>query len=290
MSAAPFPICDAHAHVISEDRERYRPDPLSGALKPGDLDDPMTAERLLREMDLKGVGRAVLVQRAHVYGFDSSYVCDMARLYPDRFAAVCAIDGRDPACGDRVRHWVTERGAVGVRMMEPFRGAEFTWFAGEAAEGIWQAATELSVPVCVHFFRWNREAGIPVLLDLLGKYSKTDVVIDHFSNMASESGPPDHGIDGLMRRLADFPRVSTKFTTLPLGQLHEQDIDSAVVVRRVVDVFGAERVMWGSDISQSKGSYSFMVDLGWKASSLLREQEQRWVLARTAQQLYGGLR
>ena len=123
---------DSHAHLISDDTGRYPPDPLSGEVRAGDLDDPMTAERLLREMDSQGVERAAVVQRSHVYGFDNSYVCDAAAAHADRLAAVCAIDGRSPDCGDQVRRWVG-RGAAGVRMMEPFKGADAAWFAGETA-------------------------------------------------------------------------------------------------------------------------------------------------------------
>ena len=67
-------IFDSHAHVISEDFDRYPASPLSGKLDRR-LDDPMTAERLIREMDAARVRHAVLVQRAHVYGYDNRYVC-----------------------------------------------------------------------------------------------------------------------------------------------------------------------------------------------------------------------
>ena len=79
----------------------------------------------------------------------------------------------------------------------------------------------------------------------------------------------------------------SKITTLPLGRLDEQKIDAAPVVRRVVDLFGAGRVMWGSDIAQSKGSYGYMVDLGLNAVRLLSEDEQHQVLYGAADAVYG---
>jgi L-fuconolactonase len=279
-------IFDSHAHLISDDVARYPPDPMSGQLRAGDLDDPMTAERLLRQMDLCGVERAVCVQRSHVYGFDNSYVCDAAAAHPGRLSAVCSVDGRADDCGEQVRRWV-DRGAVGVRMMEPFKGADASWFAGDVARPVWETAAALGSTVCVHFFRWNREVGLPALAKVLRDFPSLPVVVDHFSNMASETGPPDHGIDALLEAVAVFPQVRTKFTTLPLGQLDEQKIDAAPVVRRVVDLFGAERVMWGSDIAQSKGGYGYMVDLGLAAARLLSESEQRQVLYGAADAVYG---
>jgi L-fuconolactonase len=280
-------MLDCHAHLIADDPVRYPPAPLSGQLRPDDLKDPMTAERLLREMDANGVERAIVVQRGHVYGFDNSYVCDASAKYPDRLSAVVSINAVEPTAADAVRYWVVERGAVGIRMMEPYKGADTSWFASDAARSVWRAATDLGVPVCVHFFRWNRGIGLPALAELLHDFPQTPVVIDHFSNMVSEAGPPDHGVDDLLMRVAAFPKVTTKFTTIPLGQLHEQGIDAAAVVKRVVQAFGANRVMWGSDIAQSKGSYSYMVDLGLKATSSLTDDERAQVLHGAAEAVYG---
>jgi L-fuconolactonase len=289
-------IFDSHAHLISPDRERYPPDPLSGAVNPADFEDPMTTERLLAEMDAFGIARAAAVHRNSVYGFDNSLVCDAAAAHPDRLAAVCSIDCLADDCGDQVRHWVGGRGAAGVRVMEPFRGSDpraaaVTWTVGDPAwftnRAMWVAAADLDTPVCVHFFRWNREAGLPALAKVLEEFRGVTVVLDHFTNMAVESGPPDHGVDDLVKRIAEFPKVAMKFTTLPLGGLDEKGIDAAPIVKRVVGLFGPERVMWGSDVSQSKGAYDYMVELGRKACALLTDDEREAVLYGAADRVYG---
>lgn len=155
---------------------------------------------------------------------------------------------------------------------------------------MWKAATDLKVPVCVHFFRWNRDIGLPALKAVLEDFPQTEVVVDHFSNMVSEAGPPDHGVDALLFDIARFPKVTTKFTTIPLGQLHEKKMDSAAVVQRVVEVFGAQRVMWGSDIAQSRGSYSYMVELAHEAVAKLSDADRKHVLYGTADTIYGAQR
>ena len=115
-------IFDSHAHLVSDDFERYPPAPLSGTLdRP--LDDPMTAEKLVRLMDAQGVGRAVAVQRAHVYGYDNRYVCDAADKHPDRLVAVCCIDAATEDAAARARHWLVERAAAGLRL--PLDAAAF---------------------------------------------------------------------------------------------------------------------------------------------------------------------
>ena len=278
---------DSHAHLITGDVEKYPPAPPSGVISPGQFDNPMTLERLLEEMDKNGVAKAVLVQRGSLYGFDNSYVCDSAERHPDRLGAVCAIDATADNAPDRVRHWVTERGAVGIRLMELIKGSDITWLDSPKARIVWRTAKELGAPVCVHFFPWNRAEGLTALKSILEEIPDLTVVIDHFSNMDTKSGPPDYGIDALLRDVAAFPGVHTKFTTIPLGRLQEAGIDAAPIVARVVELFGAQRVMWGSDITQSPGTYDYMADLGRRAVAFLDEEQRRQVLEGSVRAVYG---
>jgi len=247
----------------------------------------MTAERLLTEMDRTGVQRAVLVQRGSIYGFDNRYVCDCAARYPARLAAVCAIDATVNDAGDAVRHWVGNHGAVGIRLMELVKGSDISWLSSPTARAVWHEAQARDTPVCVHFFPWNRTAGLSALTAILTELPKLRVVIDHFSNMNIQAGPPDFGVDEALDDVMQFPGVHLKFTTIPLGRMDSTGTDAAPLVSRIVALFGEDRIMWGSDISQSPGTYEYMVSLGRKAVRLLKPTAQDRVLGGTAQLLYG---
>jgi predicted TIM-barrel fold metal-dependent hydrolase len=280
-------LTDAHAHLISGDIERYKPAPPGGTLGPGDLDNPFSAENLLLEMDRNKIDRAVLVHRNSIYGYDNSYVCDSAARYPDRFVAVGSINGTDPRAPERVRYWVTERAMAGIRFMEPVKGVDLGWLSSVHALAAWREAHDLHVPVCVHFFKWNRVAGLAALRQILETQPNTQVVIDHFSNMDWASGAPDFGLDAPLLEVARFPRVNLKFTTIPLGHIDAEGKDAAPVIRRVIAAFGADRIMWGSDVTQSKGTYARMVDLAQRATSNLDSSQRNAVLSGTANAVYG---
>jgi len=280
-------MIDTHAHLVTDDTRHYPPSPPSGALNPGDLDDPMTVERLLDEMDRNGVDKAVLVQRGSIYGFDSSYVCDSAWRYPERLAAVCSIDATAENGAERVRYWTQGRSAAGIRLMELVKGMDIGWLDSPLARGVWRAAADEGIPVCVHFFPWNRAEGLARLHDILTAIPGLTVVIDHFAAIRSDAGPPDHGVDDLLARVADFPGVAVKFTTIPLGRLAAAGVDARPVVARVAALFGPERMMWGSDITQSAGTYEQMVALGRAAVSGLPEAAQQAILGGTARRIYG---
>jgi predicted TIM-barrel fold metal-dependent hydrolase len=278
-------IFDSHAHLVAADQERYPPSPLKGELDRVLV--PFTAEDLLRQMDENGVERAVAVQRAHVYGFNNAYVADAAAQYSDRLVAVGMIDTLDPKAPELVRYWVKERGLVGIRMTEAVKGSDNTWVSGPIAQEVWRVATELGISVCFHLMRWNRAQCLAGLKEMCMRFPNTKVVVDHFSNLIGEQGAPDYGVDQPLQELVAFPNVYQKFTMINIGKLADLGLPCAPVVRRMVDVFGAGRVMWGSDVAQSKGAYAEMVRLGKDAVALLDETEARHVIHQTASAVYG---
>ena len=277
---------DSHAHLIADDPVRYPPAPPGGAVKPEELANPMTAERLLAEMDRNGVAKAVLVQRGSIYGFDNRYVCDSAARYPERFAAVCAIDATAEDGPERVRHWLAA-GAAGIRLMELIKGSDLSWLDAPRAREVWRTAHALRVPVCVHFFPWNRTAGLTALKAILTTFPDLIVVIDHLSNMNVQAGPPDYGVDALLSEVAAFTGVYVKFTTIPLGRLHTAGVDAAPILARVSQLFGPQRMMWGTDITQTPGTYEYMVGLARHVVRAFDETERMQLTEGSVRAVYG---
>lgn len=244
------------------------------------------SEDLIRQMDENGVERAVAVQRAHVYGFNNAYVADAARQFPDRLVAVGMIDTLDPVAPELVRYWVQERGIVGIRMTEAVKGSDNTWVSGPIAQEVWKVATELDISVCFHFMRWNRVQCLAGLKEMCERFPNTTVVVDHFSNLIGEDGIPNYGLDAPLQALVAFPNVYQKYTMINIGKQVALNLPTAPVVRRIVDAFGASRVMWGSDVAQSKGTYAEMVRLGKDAVALLNPADTQQVLYKTGLTVY----
>lgn len=278
---------DAHAHIVADDPARYPTAPLGGSVRAGDLDDPITAERLLRHMDDNGVERALVVQRAYIYGYDNSYVVDAAERHPDRLRAVCAVDADAADAPERIRHWVAERGAVGIRLTEPFKGADTSWFDSPRALAAWELAAELGIPLRLHFFRWNRAACLPAVAPLLRRFPRTAVVVDHLSNLEAERGPPDHGLDLPLAALAGFANLFLLFSTINLARLANEGLSAAPVIEHLVRAFGSNRIMWGSDIGQSQLGYGRMCSLAEDAVAGLSPNERRHLLSDTGRAVYG---
>jgi predicted TIM-barrel fold metal-dependent hydrolase len=278
------PIFDSHAHLVAADIDRYLPSPLKGSLDRVLV--PFTAEDLIRHMDENGVERAVAVQRAHVYGFNNAYVADAAAQFPDRLVAVGMIDSLDPNAPELVNYWVRERGMIGIRMTEAVKGSDTEWVSGQIAQEVWKVATALGASVCFHFMRWNREQCLGALRVMCERFPNTTVVVDHFSNLLGEQGAPDFGVDHLLEDLVLSPNVYQKFTMINISKLADLGLSCAPIVKRMVQSFGANRVMWGSDVAQSSGSYAEMVQAGRHAASLLGDAERQHILYDTARAVY----
>jgi len=278
-------LFDSHAHLVSADFDRYPVSPLSGELD-RKLDNPVTAEVLLGLMDEQGVERACAVQRAHVYGYNNAYVIDSAKRYADRLVAVCVIDAAAADAAATVARWADE-GAVGMRLSEKTKGQGTGWLDSDNALRAWEAVERLGLSMCVHMYRWNRQEVLRSLLVLAQRFPKVPLVLDHLSNPIEESGAPDYGVDADLLALKPLANVYLKYSHINLARMAKNGVNSADVLHRVLQDFPAERVMWGSDVAQSAGTYDEMVGAARAATAKLSPEQVQAVLRGTAEAVYG---
>lgn len=264
-------MIDAHAHLVTDD-PAYPRVAATG--------NEMRADTLLDSLHANGLRAAVAVQRAHVYGYDNSYVLDSARQYPDRLRAMCVIDGQ-ATDADKTVHDLACRGAAAIRLTAPGGNhhsgpAGVDWFAGPDARRVWAAAAETGLSMCLHVYRWNRDDVLRALPAVVRAFPGVPVVLDHVASV--DMAEPD-----LLLALVDVPEVFVKVTTLNLAKLREP----GPLVEWLVTHFGAARLLWGSDVTQTRGAYADMVATARLAVAGLSEADAAKVLGGTAATLYG---
>ncbi|AJK49200.1 amidohydrolase [Burkholderia plantarii] len=100
------------------------------------------------------------------------------------------------------------------------------------------------------------------------------------------------GFDARFAPLAAEPNLFFKFTSINLDIYRETDTPAHEVLRAAVDLFGADRIMWGSDIGTSSGTYLDMVRRMLDATTLLTDAERHAVLYETGRRVFvkGGAR
>jgi L-fuconolactonase len=303
-----LPLYDTHAHLISDDWDRYPPLAVKPGLPTRRTDYTVTAEALIDLMDQHGVPTALAVQRLHVYGYDNSYVLDSWRKYPDRLLPVVMLDTQDPATPARYSDMVRNHGVRGFRMANT-RPAHLdtAWISSAAAMQVWQACADLHTPVNLIIFYNQLGSTLPLVRSIARRYPQLPILVDHLGTpygrtkvelaWAKEAGiaetplppAPDFGIAETIGIFDDTPNVHLKLTEVNLDNLHDTGGSAAQLVRQLADRFGAGRLVWGSDVGQSlRWSFAQKALMAREAASLLTPVEQRQVLHDNAARLYAG--
>jgi predicted TIM-barrel fold metal-dependent hydrolase len=300
-------LLDTHAHLISDDWDAYPARSLSPDLPvPGRPDYTMTAEALIALMDEHSVSHACLVQRGHLYGFDNSYIIDAARAHPDRFHPVVILDTQDPATPEQYRRMVRESGVAGFRMANSRPWIlDTAWLSSPAAIEVWRACADLGTPMTLIVFDNQLSYVLPLIKIIARMFPDLPIILDHGAMpygmsqyeaaLREEAGetvtmppPPDFGIDGTIGIFEDVPNVIFKITEINMEQLVKAGRRAPHLIRRMVDVFGPDRLVWGSDIGQSMlWTYAEKVSMALEATAWLTEDEAASFLHDNAARLYG---
>lgn len=299
-------LFDTHAHLIADDPARYPPGLLRGQSELPPLPEPVTDAMLSAQMEEAGVARACLVQRAHAYGYDNSYVVDCAARRPDRFVSVGVFDAQEPATPALIDRLIEEQGLGGARLcaVRPWE-MDTAWFNSPAAMKVWELAAARRLPVAIIFFHYHLPYALPALRLIAELFPELPIIVDHVgSNHGSTPevvwgrergydmdapGAPDYGLTAdALKRLAEHRNVSFKFTQINVHRLRDAGIPLGAYVRRLTDLYGPDRLVWGSDIGQSGGTYQEMAANAHEAASALDEDERRLFLFGNAAAIYGG--
>jgi len=279
-NAADYRIIDPHVHV-------WKHDPsfpfAQGANVPTRDAAP---ETLLDHMKANGVSKTVLIQVIH-YRYDNSYILDSSDRYPEQMMAVVILDAEDEATPALMRTYVKDHGLAGLRLFgarEP--DGSMPWLKSAAALKSWDVAQEFGLVMDLEVLaEGGGGPSIPALITLARKYPGIRLVLDHLLEPEMDEG--EHfGLDERWETLAPEKNVFFKFTSINLDICRESGVPATQVLRRAVDLYGADRVMWGSDIGTSSGTYKDMVQRMVDASVLLSPAERQAVFHDTGRRVF----
>lgn len=295
------PIYDAHAHLISDDLERYpRTKPFKeGAAedsffgpgtigKPGGMHGPNplnvkpTAEQLHEWMAEENVVGIAAVQKGLVYGTDNSYIVDAADLFPDEMRAIIIVDPQAAETPSLIRE-LADRGIIGIRFFGVGVSDRKAWLTSPAALDAWQTAADLGLLVDIEAPAHGSYDLIPVIEQMADRFPDLRIVLDHV--FLPDVTQPQFGIDARFDGFARRDTITYKFTSLNMDFIREKGVAPHHVLRRVVDFYGADKVMWGSDIGTSSGTYAEMIERANESMQLLTDVEQRKVFHDTARRV-----
>jgi predicted TIM-barrel fold metal-dependent hydrolase len=153
-----------------------------------------------------------------------------------------------------------------------------------AHEHILTAATKYDVPVMV--FAGSEHDAVTRYVE---KFDRVQFIIDHVG-MAIRFGGHSDSLETAIERLigyAKYPNVAVKWGHAP--RLSRQPFpyrDLITQLGRVIEAFGAKRLMWASDYTVTVDSHTYGESLFCiRSSDQLSEDDKEWLLGRSAREV-----
>lgn len=271
-------MIDAHQHFWATSRDDYGwlvPDDevLYRDFGPADL-APLIAE--------SGITRTVLVQAAATVA-ETKYLLDIAKATEWIAGVVGWVSLADPGVGATLDQLTARPGLLGVRpMIQDLPDDE--WMlqpaVGHGLEAL--AARDLTFDALVLPRHLGR------LLTLCKRHPALRVVVDHAAKPEIRSG----GFEGWARDLARiatgtsaFCKISGLATEASKGWRTD---DLRPYVDWLIDRFGPDRLMWGSDwpVVQLAGGFARWRDATCELLQELTDDERAAILGKTAARFY----
>lgn len=281
---APLPWVDAHSHIWPAEVDKY---PLAPGQSKKDLDPPsFTDEELMKLARPEGVGRVVLIQHSIYHLWDNSYLIDAVKRHPKAFRIQGMVDDHKPAPGAAMKK-LLPLGVTGFRIT-PFvrkKDEQPKWLDTPGMAEMWETGAKTRQAMCLLI----NPADLPATDAMCARHPDTPVVIDHFARIGADGEVRDDDVKALCR-LARHKHAHVKLSAFyALGKKKPPHDELVPMIRRLLEAFGPERLMWASDAPyqvQGVNSYRASIALVRDRMDFLSKPDREWLLAKTAEAVF----
>ena len=271
---------DAHVHVWTPDTKKY---PLNKNYKIANMQPPsFTPGELFAHSKPSGVTRIVLIQMSF-YRYDNSYMLQAIKDHPGVFSGVGIVDHHQVDVAAKMKQ-LAEGGVRGFRIHA--RGDDAAnWVNDAGMAKVWKTAAEHGLAVCPLI----NPDDLQHIDRMCTRFPDTKVVVDHFARTGVSGKIDPKHVDALSR-LGRFPKAHVKTSAFyALGKKAIPYDDLKPMIRRMLDAFGASRLMWASDCPyqvQGDHNYEASIALIRDRCEFLSESDKNFILRDTAKRLF----
>jgi predicted TIM-barrel fold metal-dependent hydrolase len=271
---------DAHVHVWTTNTSDY---PLAAGFRRDQMEPAsFEPEVLLAQARPCGVRRIVLIQMSF-YGFDNSYMLDMMKRFPGVFSSVAVIDDNEEAQPVDEMRRLAKLGVRGFRIYPRNMSVEH-WLDARGMREMWKCGAQEGLAMC-HLI--NPDA-LPAVDRMCEGFPDTPVVIDHFARVGVDGQIREADVDALCR-LARHKNTAVKLSAFyALGRKEPPYLDLVPMIRRLLDAYGPQRLMWATDcpFQVVAQTYSQSIELVRDRCDFLSKEDREWILRRTAERVF----
>lgn len=304
-----FLLVDSHAHIFSS-IDGYKKGKLAqglryGRIKTAEGTDPFfpalledirfPIDMLVEIMDRHGVEKAVLLQNPYI-GIHNEEIAAAIHRYPDRFVGTIQVDPLKESAVDTINAF-----GHGAQSVLKFELSENTGWLGLHPQfkldapymsGIWEAVADLHLQVILDLGPIDGPGyQIDALDGIMARLDNTTFILEHL-------GLPERGFadkpQSVKRRnrclaLAKKPKVYLGMAAVANLMGDEYPCPAMLsLLRQAVDLVGADKILWGSDIPSTLKDFTYrqMLDAVIKHAPFLSETEIRKIMGLNATRVF----
>jgi L-fuconolactonase len=267
-----------------------------------------TLEAGIAAMDAVGVDAAVVDDW---WGFDSNFIrlphykladgtirsmypfaSDAAYRYPDRIAYAAWLDRDDPSLDELVAGISQNPHQLCIRVVLRTELGDDVAIESGGYDRLLRAAERHSIPVMVRPGTLDLPKRVDIMVPVIRRFEGLQFVIDHCGVLLLSDADIARGMNNptaleYALPYARLPNVAIKWSHAPEASDSPFPYeDVTAYLRRFIDEFGADRIMWASDCSQTRNRNTWAEALYCiKDSTIITPEEKAWILGGTVQKL-----
>jgi L-fuconolactonase len=291
LFGTPLKLFDCHAHFYTNDQEAYPFDAHSARYGPERMikkatANPMTPEVIFRFWEQAGIERGLGVQYSSTYFTDNSYLLDIAAKYPEKIIPIVILDATAAQTPATLKHMARENKIAGVRFMGGADASGNFPYLSDAALGSWEMCEELGLSITLMPLGGAPGAALSRVGELAKRYSNVAVVLDHIGFPTYSRSPETFGFTPDHLALAEIDNINYKYTTFLIEMLLSDDAPLKEFCEYTVATFGADHMIWGSDIGNSEVDALKFVQHALDSAAGLTAVEKNALFYNTATKLF----
>jgi L-fuconolactonase len=284
---------DAHTHAWGRDTDEL---PWQDEMLPPGWSGQYTSHDLVADMDAAGVDEGVVVTTP-LYGRGvraNEYTMRAIEAYPDRLWGVGILDlfPDDPeTLRADLRRVVGHERMLGVRMHACLEYEEHPteldrtgdWILDDALAPVWEEMAREDAAV----FVFPKAEQLSMVAELADAHPDVTIVVDHMA-FPDETTAPDEAPWTDFREVATRDNVAVKVSSLPRSAAEPWPYeDLHGYVRNLVEWFGPERLMLGSDYPWMDDWAGYEACLSWvEEAPFLSARDLSYLAHRTFERVH----
>lgn len=268
-------IVDTHVHCFAgKDNSRFPYHP-GGPYQPA---EPATPQHLLKCMDGAGINHAIIVH-PEPYQDDHRYLEYCLEVGQGRLKGTCLVFADRPGSLATLPDLAKRLPVVAARV-HAYAPDRLPPFGKPELRILWRMAAENGLAVQLHF----EPRYAPGFEPLIKEFSDTRAIIDHLGR-PFQGTPEEHE---KVIRWSEFKNTVMKLSAIPASTIYPHR-DIAPVIRRLVEVYGTDRVIYGGGFNAEATPESYRVAVAKTRAHLghLSAVDQTKILGGNAARLFG---